>query len=213
MIIDILIYVGVAAAAYLIGGFSTAYVVGMIAEKMDIRNYGSGNAGFSNMLRTRGWGLALPTLVGDALKGFIIVWLARLFSQQGIFPPYASFVAAFFVVAGHNWPVFLSFRGGKGIATTFGLTFALFPAWWNPLVGLGLFTVVVLLTSYMSVGALAGSLFMPAAALWFSPGDTPLLATMIVIMLMNIYQLRSNIIRLCKGEEKKITVGKALKKK
>ena len=106
---------------YLAGCFQTAYIVGKINRHIDIRQYGSGNAGTTNALRVMGLKLGLLTFAGDFLKSFLTVTIVLLLTKDSL----SAIAAGFGVILGHDFPAFLNFRGGKGIASTIGLAFAL----------------------------------------------------------------------------------------
>ena len=101
---------------YLLGNISTSLVVSKLWANIDIRKYGSGNAGATNVVRTLGLKAGVLTLLGDAIKGVIAILLARKFGGVDI-----ALLSGIAVVAGHNWPILFGFKGGKGIATTIGV--------------------------------------------------------------------------------------------
>ena len=115
-------YVLVSVIAYLLGNFSTSYLISRAAGKIDIRKYGSGNAGSTNVLRVLGVKAAAVAFLGDLLKGTAAVLIGKQLGGS-----YGEIVAGISVVLGHNWPVFLKFKGGKGIATTIGLMIPIDP--------------------------------------------------------------------------------------
>ncbi len=141
------------AIGYLFGLFQTAYIIGKI-NGIDIRNYGSGNSGTTNMLRTLGTKAGLLTFAGDCLKCVLAVVLVRLLfaSSHGDILPLLSFYAAAGVILGHNYPFYLGFRGGKGVAATAGLIFSLDPV--MTVLGLITFFGFFLTTHYVSLGSL-----------------------------------------------------------
>ncbi len=187
---------------YAFGCFSTGYFVGRL-NKVDIRNYGSGNVGTTNALRTLGARAGAITLVGDALKAVIPMLLVRFL----IFPDYdfvqlMTLYAGFGVVLGHNYPVWLKFKGGKGIASTGGVMAA-----FDPLIipfGAPLFIIVVAITRYVSVGSLCVAIFFPIWVLIRNPGDVHMLILSIVFMLLAFIKHRANIRRLMDKTESKI---------
>lgn len=206
---EILKFIGIAIGAYLIGCILMAYFVGKIFDRIDIREHGSGNAGFANMLRTKGWASAVPTLLGDVAKGVVAVWLAGLIAGNT-----ASYIAGVFVVAGHNWPFYLKFKGGKGIATTLGVLIGLLP-WWHTIGILAIFGIVLLITGYSSLASILGSLFIPFSVYFIeylpNPNTSGLLIALGVIAVMDVFQHRENIGRLIKGVEKQASVGRRKK--
>jgi glycerol-3-phosphate acyltransferase PlsY len=187
---------------YLFGCFSTGYFVGKM-NKVDIRKYGSGNVGTTNALRTLGAKGGAATLLGDVLKAVIPIVLIRFV----LFPDYEhmqllTLYAGLGVVLGHNYPVWLKFKGGKGIAATGGVMAAFDPL--IIIVGLPLFVLIVAITRYVSVGSLFVAVFFPVWILIRHPGDVHMLIVSLVFMASAFIKHRSNIKRLMKGTENKI---------
>ena len=141
------------AIGYVFGLFQTSYIYGRM-HGIDIRKHGSGNAGTTNLLRTLGTKAGAITLLGDALKCILAVLLVRtIFADQyGDILPLLSFYTASGVILGHNFPFYLNFRGGKGIAATAGLILSL--NMYMSLLGLATFVAAFLLTHYVSLGSL-----------------------------------------------------------
>ena len=184
-------------AAYLFGSISTAVLIARAMGLQDPREVGSRNPGATNILRYGGKTAAVLTLLGDILKGVIPVLIARALTTDAVIITLCGFAA----FLGHLFPVFFSFRGGKGVATALGVWFAL-----NPWVGLALlatWVLMALLFRYSSLAALATSALAPLYVAWLSPG-TPYLATMIVMSAILIFRHRSNIRNLIAGTETKI---------
>lgn len=187
---------------YIFGCFSTGYFVGKL-NKVDIRKYGSGNVGTTNALRTLGAKGGVITLAGDVFKAVIPMLLVRFL----IFPDYEymqllTLYTGFGVVTGHNYPVWLKFKGGKGIASTGGVM-----ATFDPLIipiGLPLFAIIVAITRYVSVGSLFVAVFFPIWILIRHPGDIHMLVLSLVFMVSAFIKHRSNIKRLMNGTENKI---------
>ena len=115
-------YVLVSIIAYLLGNIATSYIVSKVFGKIDIRDYGSGNAGSTNVFRVLGAKAAVIAFLGDVLKGTAAVLIGRYIGGS-----YGEILAGIFVIIGHNWPVFLGGKGGKGIATTIGLMLPIDP--------------------------------------------------------------------------------------
>ena len=204
-VIQILLWIACAAEAYLLGSISFAYVVGKLVVRRDIRKYGSGNAGATNMTRNFGWKLGLVTFIGDIGKGVLAVligfWIAGSLGMS---------IAAVAVVAGHNWPVFFEFRGGKGVATTLGAAFVLMP--W-PAVGLLVVAgVVIVLCKFVSVGSLVGALMLLIFGIVLPLSLAERIAVIILCALVVISH-RENIGRLIAGTETKMTLGKGRPKR
>lgn len=187
---------------YIFGCFSTGYFVGKI-KKVDIRNYGSGNVGTTNALRTLGAKAGALTLLGDVFKAVIPMLLIRfLFFKDYEYVELMTLYTGFGVVMGHNYPVWLKFKGGKGIAATGGVM-----ATFDPLIipiGLPLFVLIVAITRYVSVGSLFVGVFFPVWILFRHPGDLHMLILSLVFMLSAFIKHTSNIKRLMNGTENKI---------
>ena len=183
--------------AYLLGSVSTAVVIARVMGLQDPRETGSKNPGATNILRYGGKTAAILTLAGDILKGAVAVLVAQALTAD----PMIIALTGFAAFLGHLFPVFFSFRGGKGVATALGVWLAL-----NPWVGLALiatWVLVALLFRYSSLSALMASLAAPLYVAWLSP-SAPYLATMIVMSAILIFRHRSNIRNLIAGTEAKI---------
>lgn len=184
-------------AAYLIGNISPSILLGR-AHGIDIRKEGSGNAGTTNVLRVLGKKAAAATLIIDILKGTVAVVLAGLVAGQQ-----AAMVCVVAVMVGHVWPVFFRFKGGKGVATAFGALCGL-----NPALGfscLGVVVIVVLLTKRMSAGSITGAILFPVLAYFLEP-DFIIAGS--ILALIVLWKHRSNIGRLVRGEEPKMSFKK-----
>lgn len=193
-------------AAYLIGSISFGVLSSRIFRLPDPRTYGSGNPGATNVLRSGKKAAALVTLVGDAAKGAVAVWLARWFGPQlGLNDTVigAVAVAAFL---GHLYPVFHGFKGGKGVATAFGILLALSP--WLALGTFLLFLGAVLGTRYVSLGSILAAIF-AAVAGPFILGWGPLAGAVILMGMLVVARHRANLKRLIAGEESKLRIGKS----
>lgn len=187
---------------YCFGCISTGYIVGK-ANKIDIRKYGSGNAGTTNALRTLGWKAGLLTFLGDALKAIIPILLIRLV----IFPDYDALnllmlYTGLGAVLGHNFPFWLHFKGGKGIAATGGVMLAY--DWRLAVAALVVFLIIVVITRYVSLGSLAISILLPIWIIIFYPGNLHMIIVGIIFTLSAFIKHRSNIKRLISGTENKI---------
>lgn len=193
-----------AAAAYLLGSVSFAIVVSKSLYHQDVRQFGSGNAGMTNILRTYGKKAAALTLAGDFLKGVTAVLISRLiFAAMGVTLFDGAYVGGLFAILGHLYPVYFGFRGGKGILTSIGIITVI-----NPLVFLGLLIIglpLIFLTKIVSVGSLAGAVCYPFLTLLvdFWQGGVSWLdfSFSLVIALLVIWMHRSNIKRLLNGTE------------
>ncbi len=210
---DILINIGLILGAYIIGSIPTAVWVGKLFFKLDIREHGSGNAGATNVLRVLGTAAAIPVFLIDAAKGYgavMLGWYSSVaptlgaeFSEPFVFLRIALMVAA---VLGHIFPLFASFRGGKGVATIAGCLIAIAPL---PLLGSFVtFVVMWSIKSYLSLGSIFAALTFP---LWtilvpIIYGET-ISPTMVIFSVVVggalIYTHRANIKRLKAGTESK----------
>ena len=186
---------------YGFGCFSTAYVIGK-ANNIDIRNYGSGNAGTTNALRTLGWKAGFLTFLGDAIKAIIPVLLVRFLMQNDSYGQLLPLYAGLGVVLGHNFPFWLKFKGGKGIAATGGVMFAF--DWRLGIAALVLFLIVVLLTRYVSLGSLMISILFPVWILIMYSGNLHMLIVSLIFTVSAFIKHRSNMKRLINGTENKI---------
>lgn len=184
--------------SYLIGCFSSAYFLGKMSKNIDIRSYGSGNAGATNALRVLGRKMGALTFFLDFVKGTIAVLIGT-----AIFGFTGSLLAGVFVVVGHNWPVFLGFKGGKGVATSFGVLLAL--NWQTALLCLLIGVVVIIITKYVSLGSILAAISAPILIVLTTESiNKHLYITIIILALLSISRHRTNILRLCKGEENKL---------
>jgi acyl phosphate:glycerol-3-phosphate acyltransferase len=214
-------YLIIAAVSYLCGSIPFGYVLVRIFRGQDIRNTGSGNIGATNVARSGATGLAVATLLLDGAKGYLAMWLAALIwnpSGQNleralhagksvptfIYLPFV--VAALCAVLGHMFPVWLRFKGGKGVATAVGAFLWLSPA----AVGLVfvVFAALVALTRYVSLGSIVAAATFPAALCIVKPeiGTPPLLAVLSFTSLLIIAKHHQNIRRLLAGTENRFAL-------
>ena len=185
------------AFAYLLGSVSSAIVVAHLFGLKDPREVGSGNPGATNILRYGGKKAAILTLLGDVLKGVVPVLLAHVLGVAGVFMA-LTMLAAFL---GHVFPVFHDFKGGKGVATAFGVLLAL-----NGWVGLALvvsWLVMAVTTRYSSLSAITVAVLAPIYVGWFTR-DLALISATGVMALLLLWRHRSNIQNLLAGTETKI---------
>src|ERR1700761_2638952 len=180
---------------YLLGSIPFGLVLTKFAGTQDLRSIGSGNIGATNVLRTGRKGLAAATLIGDMLKGTVAVIIAGYFGG-----PNAAMLAALGAFLGHLFPVWLKFRGGKGVAVYIGVLLGLL--WPAALAFCAIWLVVAYLSRYSSLAALVASLVTPIL-LW-SLGQIALAALFAVLTLLLFYMHRENIKRLLAGKEGKI---------
>jgi glycerol-3-phosphate acyltransferase PlsY len=188
-------------AAYLIGSLSFAVIVSRAMGMADPRTYGSGNPGATNVLRSGNKLAAILTLLLDALKGFVPVFLVQQFgAAHGLFEGTAALVglAAFL---GHLWPVFFKFAGGKGVATAAGVLLGINP--WLGLATLATWIIIAAFFRYSSLAAIVAAVFAPFYQLliW---GGGPLAITVTLMGLLLVWRHMANIQKLLKGTESKL---------
>ena len=195
-----------ALGAYLIGSFPSGYIVGRI-EGVDLRTVGSGNIGATNALRVLGkkWGYLV--FAADFLKGLLAVRVG--FAAGSHFPPehaiLGGIIAAVFAMVGHIFPVWLRFKGGKGIATSGGIMIALFPGWVF-LFGLVNWVAFFYATRYVSVASIAAAISFPISSgflMFFGRCDWRLVVIATLMCALAVWRHKSNIERLLSGTEKK----------
>lgn len=190
-------------ASYFLGSIPTAYVVGKLVKGIDIRQHGSGNVGASNAFRVIGkkWGSTI--LFIDILKGFIPSYFFPMFFQDNF--KILGLIFGIAAIAGHNWTIFLKFKGGKGVATTAGVFLGILPK--AVLVAALVWVLIVALTNYIAVGSMvAGFSLVALIAVFYR--DIPefpfLFITSILLACLVVFMHRSNIDRLRKGTENKV---------
>lgn len=188
--------------AYLLGSIPTGYLVGKFSQGIDIRQYGSGNIGATNVFRILGKKAAIFTLIFDFVKGYLPVLIAQQKFQGNYLQELFPFLIGMMTIFGHTWTIFLRFRGGKGVATAAGVFFALFPL--PTLFTVVVFILLVTLTGYISVGSIGSALFLPLS-IWFFEHSFILTLTTSFISFLVIFNHRQNIQRLIQGKENKFT--------
>jgi glycerol-3-phosphate acyltransferase PlsY len=193
-------------AAYLIGSIPTGFLMTKIFVGADIRSAGSKNVGATNVYRVAGKLPGLLTLIIDIIKGIIVVTLVVDFFYTYL--PDVDYIfyktlLGLIAILGHIYPVFLKFRGGKGVATTIGVTAAIAPL--VLLVSLAVWLIVFIPTNYVSLGSLAFGIALPVSALFF---DQPLYVVIfcVILCIINTYKHKDNIKRLLKREENKTVI-------
>ena len=206
------------AIGYLFGLFQTGYIYGMI-NHVDIRKHGSGNAGTTNALRTLGWKAGAITFIGDCLKCVLAVLLVRFIFADSSHVELLAIYAGLGAVLGHNFPFYLNFKGGKGIASTVGLILAVNPVMF--LIVAIVFIAIVWFTQYVSLGSIVIMvLFVIQVVIYgqmdgFGLTDGELYefyAIAIVLAALAIWRHRANIKRLATGTENKTDLRKIGKK-
>lgn len=189
------------AAAYLLGSLSFAVIVSRAMHLPDPRSFGSGNPGATNVLRTGRKAAAALTLLGDALKGWVAVVLARMLAPQFDLSEGIALLCALAVFIGHLFPVFFRFKGGKGVATALGLLLGLNP--WLGLACLATWLLMAGLFRISSLAALTTSVLAPIySGLLMGWGNTAM--TVLVVALLLVYRHKSNLIKLVTGQEGRI---------
>jgi glycerol-3-phosphate acyltransferase PlsY len=195
--------------AYLLGSIPTGYLLVRLFRHQDIRAVGSGNIGATNVLRSGGKGLGAATFLLDVLKGCAAVWLGALLGSV-LLPdlPYrdAEALAAISAVTGHMFPLWLRFRGGKGVATGFGVFLVAAPL--AALSAIGLFAFVLLVSRYVSLASILGAASFPVFAWFLVRGDKPgaYIAAQIAVSLLIIVKHHQNVRRLVAGTESRFGV-------
>jgi len=207
-------YLLVAVLAYLLGSIPTGYLAAK-ARGVDIRTAGSGNIGATNAFRILGKPAGIFVLLVDALKGWIAVRVVASGLVDTLLPPdslggsreIGAIVAALFAVLGHNYPCWLHFKGGKGIATSAGVLVALVPL--PLLVILGVWIVVFAFSRYVSLASISAAFALPFAD-WALGESRTITLICAALATLAIYKHKSNIQRLIKGTENRIAFKKPL---
>lgn len=197
-------YIIAAIVGYLFGCFQTAYIMGKVFLRKDIRDLGNGNAGASNATVVFGRRFGILTGIVDILKGTMAILLIRLLYESSLDPVSVTgivYICGFFAVLGHNFPFYMNFRGGKGTATAVGVLFGF--DWRLGLGAVLVMLVVVLITDYIAIGTMAMILvFVLYTAIWQPSINN--LAVAFILALMSIYKHRQNFINISRGQEKKV---------
>jgi glycerol-3-phosphate acyltransferase PlsY len=192
--------------AYLLGSVATAVWIGGIFHGIDVREHGSGNAGATNVIRVLGWKTGIPVLLIDVFKGWLAAMLPVIFNlaeHGSALLINLQILAGIFVILGHIFPVFAGFRGGKGVATIFGVLLAI-----NLLLTIscfGVFLFVLLISGYVSLSSMSAGIAFPIFLFLFFETPSVLFKVFsIVVSVALILTHRKNISRLLKGEETKL---------
>jgi acyl phosphate:glycerol-3-phosphate acyltransferase len=206
-------YSVIAVLAYLLGSIPFGYVLVLLFRKEDIRSKGSGNIGATNVVRSGAKGLGALTFLLDALKGYAAVmvgaWVLHLSNLQPVPLQNALALAAFSAIVGHIFPVWLRFKGGKGVATALGVFIAL--AWLPALASLGVFIAVFAVSRFVSLASLLAAIAFPVFALMFPHGSYSmwLIAVILIVPAIIVVKHNQNMYRLMHGTEYRF--GKARK--
>lgn len=213
MNLEIVIILATVIFSYLIGSISSAVIISKLISGKDIREEGSGNAGATNMLRVHGKAAGAATLIIDVLKGVIAilvawtlnVWLKNA-APESIFIDNLHYIAGFFAVVGHDFPVFFKFKGGKGVATSLGVT--LMFNWQIGLIVLVAALLVMAISRYVSLGSISAAVIYPVLVLGFMLGEKNFnvifLVSALLMSVLLVVKHHANISRLRKGTESKL---------
>ena len=191
----------VIAAGYLLGSISTGVVLSKLFAKTDIRSQGSGNAGTTNMLRVLGRKMALFTFIGDMLKGIIAVFIGKWLIGGEL----GGLLGVVGAVLGHYYPLYFGFKGGKGIATSFGSLLFVFPV--QALLAFAVFLILVAVTHYVSVGSIAAAITLPLLIVITHWQEPSLWIITVCIGASVVWRHRANIKRLMNHTENKLDFG------
>ncbi len=217
----------IAVVSYLIGCINSSIIVTKILKSgNDIRNVGSGNAGFTNVLRTMGKKMAIFTFIGDFAKGVAAVWFGRWFvslwlglgsSDNMFILQYGAYLAGLMCILGHIYPCFFKFKGGKGVLTTWAITLLI--DWRVFLIIIVVFLITLLITKIASLASLVAAISYPIATFLTSYFIDykitlnihnvlfPTIASLIISSIV-IYKHKNNISRIISGTENKISIHK-----
>lgn len=191
--------------AYLIGSVPSAVWIGKGLYGIDVREHGSGNAGATNVIRVLGYKAGIPVMLVDVFKGWLAVQLVFLFPHSGLSQDamvYFKIACAMAAVLGHIFPVYVGFRGGKGVGTLAGVAIALYPL--ALLIVLGVFILSLTVSRYVSLSSILGGIIFPFIVIFITGEKNPGLIFLSVIVAFFIpLTHRKNIRRLLRGEENK----------
>ena len=186
--------------SYLLGSIPFGYITTKLIKKEDVRNFGSGNIGATNVSRVLGAKYGVLVALLDIFKGFTAVWLAQLLLSSAM-GSYIPLLAGLFAILGHDYTIFLNFSGGKGVATTLGVILKLFPL---ILISATLiWIIIVYIKRYVSLASILSASSIPILAFIFDKSNISILFTGFMALLI-IFTHRSNIKRLLNGEENQI---------
>jgi acyl phosphate:glycerol-3-phosphate acyltransferase len=187
----------VALFGYLLGSIPTGLLLARLFSKVDPRKEGSKNIGATNIFRTAGKGLGVLTLIGDAIKGALPVWIAIHWRL----PPIWIGIAGLSPFLGHVFPIFLGFKGGKGVATALGIYLVLSPV--AVLIEIFLFAGIVWKWRYVSLGSITSALTMPALIAFLRDDSQVYFGLSLIIAAFILLRHQANIVRLLSGNENK----------
>jgi acyl phosphate:glycerol-3-phosphate acyltransferase len=191
--------------AYLLGSITNAVWVGKLFYGIDVREHGSKNAGSTNTVRILGWRAGIPVLLLDILKGFIAVNLVIIY---GYYTPGTNdyvnlqLLLGAFAVLGHIFPIFYGFKGGKGVASLFGIILAIAP--WPTLITFGIFLITLFITKYVSLSSMVSGLTFPLLIMFvFQTTIQSLIIFSLIVAVLLLLTHQKNIERLIRKEESK----------
>ena len=200
--------------SYLVGSIPVAYIFGRLLKGIDIRKYGSGNVGATNALRVLGKGPGIAVLLLDVLKGLIVVTLVGNFvitRVANVSEEQLRIALGIFAIIGHNWTVFLGFKGGKGIATTLGVLVGLACVFRGLtviiLLVVAAWFLIFLLFRIVSLASILAGVSLPLLMLLFNRSTT-LFFTSIVLAVFVIFRHKANLTRLLQGKEPRLSFKK-----
>ena len=205
--VEVVSYIVTACVAYLLGSIPTGYIVAK-SRGIDIRTVGSGNIGATNVFRILGKPAGIFVLVVDALKGFVSCYFIGPFVYRlmvgrlddgSATEEYLKIVGGFLAILGHNYTCWLKFKGGKGIATSAGVTLALLPVAFG--ISLAVWLILFASTLYVSAASIVAAVVLPIAAWWPARKTPVMILVALLIAVLAIYKHRSNIRRLLDGTE------------
>jgi len=204
------------ALSYLVGSIPTSIIVGKLVKGIDIRNYGSGNPGGTNVIRVVGLGWGIFVILFDAFKGFFATYfIAKWFYGDASILNLTTLqiIAGCSAVIGHIWTIFAGFKGGKGVSTSAGMLLGIAPV--DLLIALMIFVIIVALTRYVSLGSIISAILFPFVIIFtekiFKLEHSDFFTLLIfgsLIAVLIVYRHRSNIKRLIAGNENKLIFGK-----
>lgn len=192
--------------SYLIGAISFSFIIAKWLKGIDIRQHGSGNAGATNTLRVLGKGPAICVLMLDVGKGILAVWIGK---WMGDVSPWIPVICGIAAIAGHNWPIYFHFKGGKGIATMIGVmaTLAFLPSLFAGIVGIA----AIVVTRYVSLGSLIFSALLPIMIIIMNRPHEILWASLLLCIFAFVRH-RTNIVKIVQGKENKLGAKKGEKR-
>ncbi|MDR1721034.1 MAG: glycerol-3-phosphate 1-O-acyltransferase PlsY [Endomicrobium sp.] len=192
--------------AYLCGSIPFAYIIAKVVGKIDIREFGSGNSGATNIFRALGKGPAILTFIADTLKGFVPVYFAKFIDERSFY----ILIVATGMIIGHIFTVFLKFKGGKGIAVGGGALLAFMPPIGSLIIYL-IFVLVFVSSGYVSLGSICAALIFPLVSYFLGYTELKCVIFTFIIALLIVYAHRTNIKRLKEGCENRFEIFKKKK--